>query len=138
MVTESPLVGLARRKDRDGKPFLSKEQVCVGERLRQDFELSQSGPKVVEDWRAALQHGTKDLPKATQEARARVVCALDELGSGLSDVVLNCCCFLKGLEVTEREMGWSSRSGKIVLRIALTRLIRHYAKTLGKYGPMIG
>jgi hypothetical protein len=35
-------------------------------------------------------------------------------------------------------MGWSARSGKIVLRIALDRLARHYAQNEGRYGPMIG
>ena len=91
-----------------------------------------------EDWKAALTEGSKDLPRGTREARERVVQALEELGPGLADVVLHCCCFLKGLEVTEKEMGWSSRSGKIVLRIALTRLIRHYQETFGKFGPLIG
>jgi len=138
MVTESPLIGLARRKDRSGAPFLTKEQVEVGERLRQDYELSQVGPNVAEDWRAALATDGVDLPKATLEARARVVGVMDDLGPGLADVVLHCCCFLEGLEKTEKKMGWSSRSGKIVLRIALTRIIRHYAETQGKYGPMIG
>ena len=138
MVTESPLIGLARRKDRDGKPFLSKEQVTVGERLRQDFELSQAGPGVTTDWRAALTENSDELPRATREARERLINALDDLGHGLADVALHCCCFLKGLEATEKEMGWSSRSGKIVLRIALTRLIRHYEVKFGKYGPLIG
>ena len=138
MVTESPLIGLARRKDRSGEPFLSKEQVSVGERLRQDYELSQAGPEVAEDWRIGLTPDASDLPKATLEARARVIGVLDDLGPGLADVVLNCCCFLEGLEKTEKKMGWSSRSGKIVLRIALTRMIRHYAEKHGKYGPLIG
>jgi DNA-binding MarR family transcriptional regulator len=138
MVTESPLIGLARRKDKDGQPFLNKDQVTAGERMRQDFELSQVGPKVTEDWRAALMQGLDSQPKATRQARLRLIAAMDDLGPGLSDVVLQCCCFLEGLEVTEKKMGWSSRSGKIVLRIALQRLMRHYEETQGKYAPMIG
>ena len=138
-VTESPLVGLARRKDRDGQPFLSKALVSVGERLREDFELAQAGPNVAEDWRDALSDNPPHmLAPATMAARARVVQALDELGGGLSDVALRCCCFLEGLEITEKKMGWSARSGKIVLRIALQRLQRHYDVTQGKFGPMIG
>ena len=44
----------------------------------------------------------------------------------ISDVALRCCCYLEGLELAEKRMGWSARSGKIVLRIALQRLKRHY------------
>ena len=35
-------------------------------------------------------------------------------------------CYLEGLETTEQKLGWAARSGKIVLRIALQRLRRHY------------
>lgn len=47
-VTESPLVGLARRRDRDGTLFLKRDLVAVAERLREDFELAQVGMNVVE------------------------------------------------------------------------------------------
>jgi len=138
-VTESPLVGLARRRDKGGNPFLNKSLVSVGERLREDFELSQPGADVAEDWRAALTDSPKHpLAPATMAARTRVVEALDDLGPGLADVALQCCCFLEGLEITEKRMGWSARSGKIVLRIALQRLALHYERTQGKFGPMIG
>jgi len=63
---------------------------------------------------------------------------LQDLGPGLSDVVLRCCCYLEGLETVEKKLAWSARSGKIVLRIALLRLRRHYEETTGPGGPMIG
>jgi len=66
-----------------------------------------------------------------------VIGALRDLGPGLGDVVLRCCCYLEGLEQAERRMGWSARSGKIVLRIALQRLRLHYER-LGDAGQMIG
>ena len=71
-------------------------------------------------------------------ARARVAAALEELGPGLSDIVLRCCCYLEGLETAEKRLGWSARSAKIVLRIALIRLRKHYDETLGPGGAMIG
>lgn len=40
-LAESPLTALARRRDRDGQPFLSDDLVTAGERLREDFELAQ-------------------------------------------------------------------------------------------------
>jgi hypothetical protein len=41
------------------------------------------------------------------------------------------------LERAEQKMGWSARSAKIVLHIALQRLKRHYEQ-LGDAGGMIG
>ena len=52
---------------------------------------------------------------------------------------MRCCCCLEGLEAAEKRLGWSARSGKIVLRIALMRLHQHYERTLGSAaGGMIG
>lgn len=139
---ESPLIGLARRKDRDGKPFLPRDLVAVGERLREDYELVEVGMGGIESWESFVKGETPadvaEGPKGAVAAHGRIKDALAELGPGLGDVVLRCCCFLEGLEQTEKKMGWSARSGKIVLRIALQRLKRHYEETQGRYGPMIG
>ena len=132
-LAESPLGSLARKKDRDGKPFLSMELVAAGERLREDFERAQMGPRVGQNWERFLTAGGRDAmapgnPCAgPQDARDRVSEALRALGPGLADVVLRICCFLEGLETAEKRMGWAARSGKIVLRIALQRLHAHYA-----------
>jgi hypothetical protein len=133
---------LARRKDRDGQPFLDAELVQAGERLREDFELSQMGPRVAQNWDNFLTSGTGGSfgsggPDGSSLARDRMVRALGDLGQGLGDVALRCCCYLEGLEVAEKRLGWSARSGKIVLRIALQRLRQHYE---GLSGPdrMIG
>lgn len=144
-LAESPLTILARRKDKNGEPFLTDDLVASGERLREDFELAQMGPRLTQNWEGFLTAGSKpsfnpdDLKgSGPTAARDRVHAALADLGPGLGDVVLRCCCFLEGMETTEKTMGWSARSGKIVLRIALQRLKRHYEETHGKYAPMIG
>ena len=144
-MAESPIGVLGRRRDKDGKPFLDSELVQAGERLREDFELAQMGPRVAQNWDRFLTGGDRGgfQPDNGQgegpgQARARVAAALRDLGPGLGDVALRCCCFLEGLEVAERRMGWAARSGKIVLRIALQRLRRHYDETYGRSGPMIG
>ncbi|MDF1728692.1 MAG: DUF6456 domain-containing protein [Sulfitobacter sp.] len=130
-VTESPLVALSRHRDSKGDPFLSDAMVRAGERLREDFELAQM------DEVAGIEVGPAGRAHAL-EARGRVAAAMTDLGPGLSDVVLRCCCYLEGLEMTEKRLGWSARSGKVVLRIALIRLQRHYEQTIGLAGPMIG
>jgi len=68
-------------------------------------------------------------------ARKRVADAMADLGPGLSDVLMRCCCYLEGLEAAEKRLGWSARLG----RITLTRLHQHYERTLGSAaGGMIG
>ena len=139
-VMESPLAALARRKDKSGQPFLSGELVGAGERLREDFELAQMGPRVAQNWDRFLTGGNRggfqggDEGRGPEAARDRVASALRDLGPGLGDVVLRCCCFLEGMEQAEKRMGWSARSGKIVLKIALQRLHRHYQEHGGRSG----
>lgn len=135
---ESPLVGLSRRREKDGQPFLSRALVATGERLREDFELAKMGrdiPRNLADFLATAP--LSDGPKGAAAGHLRVQAAMKDIGAGLADVAFHCCCLLEGLELTEKEMGWSARSGKIVLRIALQRLKRHYEE-LGKFAPMIG
>jgi hypothetical protein len=143
-LAESPLTLLARLRDRSGKAFLGDDLVAAGERLREDFELSQMGPRVAQNWDRFLTAGARsefgNAPMATGSgsARERVGAALQDLGPGLADVALRCCCFLEGIETTEREMGWSARSGKVVLRIALQRLALHYGRLQGGRAMLIG
>lgn len=137
-LAESPLAGLARRKGVDGKPFLSNGLVQVGEKLREDFERAQMGPRVGQNWDRFLTGADRGgflnqsgLAEGPRDARNRVSAALDELGPGLADVVLRVCCFLEGLESAEKRLGWSARSGKIVLKIGLQRLAKHYQDAYG-------
>ncbi len=141
-VLESPLAALARRRGKDNKPFLCDDLVAAGERLREDFELGQMGPRIAQNWDRFLTGGDRGgfRPGAgggPDGARDRVASALRDLGPGLGDVVLRCCCFLESMEQAEKRMGWSARSGKIVLKIALQRLKRHY-DGLGNNAGLIG
>ncbi|OJY27121.1 MAG: helix-turn-helix domain containing protein [Rhodobacterales bacterium 65-51] len=141
-LTESPVAVLARRRDKDGRAFLEPELVQAAERLREDFELAQIGGRIPQGWDGFLPAGEMVEPRpgsaAPLAARDRVALALRDLGPGLGDVALRVCCHLEGLEVAEKRMGWAARSGKIVLRIALQRLRRHYDETYGRAGPLIG
>jgi len=135
---ESPLTTLARKNGPDGKPFISRELLDAGERLREDFELSQLGPSVAQNWDRFINGGDRGVfgdnaGGGSSAAQKRLNEALAALGSGLGDIALRCCCFLEGLETAEKRMGWSARSGKVVLRIALQRL-RMYYDDVGKNG----
>lgn len=137
---EPPLLVLSRRRDQDGTPFLEAALVAAGERLREDYEIAQLGPHATQNWSACLTPDVDMTPRGNSgvdAARSRVQAALKDLGPGLGDVALQCCCYLEGLETIERHMGWSARSGKVVLRIALQRLRRHYDDT-GQSNALIG
>lgn len=142
---ESPVTVLARKRDRDGNPFLTIDHVQAAERLREDFELAQMGPRITQNWEKFLTgndrgsfKGGGGLAQGPGLARDRVAAALAELGPGLGDVALRVCCFLEGIEMTEKNMGWAARSGKIVLKIALERLVRHYAEVRNPRDNMVG
>jgi len=136
---ETPLTLLARRRDRSGRKFLSDDLVRAGERLREDYEMADIGSREDEGWDRFLTKAEAARSKhgGATAARARVLGALRDLGPGLGDVALRCCCHLEGLESAEKKMGWSARSGKVVLRIALQRLRRHYDR-LGDDGTLMG
>ena len=131
---ESPLTLLARKKDKSGAMYLSPELLEAGERLREDFEQAQLGPRVAQNWDRFLTNtgggwnGGTEFSGSTN-ARDRVSGALKALGPGLADVALRVCCFLEGMEKAEKRLGWSARSGKVVLKIALQRLADHYGIT---------
>ncbi len=140
---ETPVLCLARRRDAKGQPFLTQPLIRAAERIQVDFELAQMEPRVTTNWDDFLTGGVRGGPagdtplRGAAAARARVTAALRDLGPGLGDVVLECCCRLQGLETAEKKLGWSARSGKIVLRIALQRLRQHY-DSLGDKGGLIG
>lgn len=130
---ESPLTALARRKSRSGVPFLTGQEVRAGERLRADYTRGQLMPRLGANWQAAVSSGRRDgergiaeLTDAALGARMRVEKALQAVGPELSGVLVDICCFLKGLETVEAERGWPVRSGKVVLKAALGALGRHY------------
>lgn len=130
---ESPLIWLAQRKDRVGKPFLESEQVEAGERLRRDFVRAGMTPRMTPGYDGApvndrggrafigLNHTEAQL-----SARRRFLNATNSVGPELSGVLLRVCCFLEGIAEAERQLDWPVRSGKVVLRIALDHLVRHY------------
>jgi Domain of unknown function (DUF6456) len=129
---ESPLARLARRKARDGAPLLEPVQFQAGERLRGDFTRANLMPRVTSSWDASLAQGRRGQGGAGTftdmmvAARAQVTRALDAVGPEFSGVLLDVCCFLKGLEDVERERRWPPRSAKVVLQLGLDRLARHY------------
>lgn len=131
---ESPVASLARRSGKNGEPWLTADLVAAAERLRRDFEVAQLQPRITANWSATVNDGRRtgdggglrDLTDMAIAARVRVDRAMRAVGPELSGVLVDICCFLKGLETVERERQWPARSAKLVLRMALASLARHY------------
>ncbi|KFB10671.1 DUF6456 domain-containing protein [Nitratireductor basaltis] len=131
---ESPLASLARIRGRDGRTWLNEAEFRAGERLRLDFERGSLQPRMGVDL-SRIRDGTSrrsgdsalgELTDAALGARRRVEAALAAVGPELSGVLVDVCCFLKGLEEVERERRWPARSAKLILKTALQALLRHY------------
>ncbi|WP_420844710.1 DUF6456 domain-containing protein [Jiella avicenniae] len=127
---ETPLTRLATRRGRGGEPFLSAAEAMAGERIRADFTRGQMTPSLTQRWdampRAPRRAGGGDLGDTAIDARQRVSAACEAVGPELSGLVLDVCCFLKGLETVERERQWPARSAKLLLKTGLAMLARHY------------
>ena len=140
---ESPLMAIARRKGRDGKPFLVADELQAGERLRSDYTRGQLMPGLGANWRAPIassrksgeRGGNAELTDAALAARQRVENAVRSVGPELAGVLVDICCYLKGLDQVERERGWPARSAKVVLKSALGALARHYYPEREKQRP---
>ncbi|MEM7068244.1 MAG: DUF6456 domain-containing protein [Pseudomonadota bacterium] len=131
---ESPLLRLYSRKTHKGSSYISENQLKAGEQLRRDFERGQLQPKISANLDRSLGTAGKtgassaanEISDFAIDARARVNRAIDVLGPDLSGATIDICCFLKGLELVERERQWPPRSAKLMLRTALSMLAKHY------------
>ncbi len=127
---ESPLGWLARRKGRDGLPMVNEVQLAAGERLRAEFTRAGLTPQITSRWLPLPHGGGAGGPEAFTDmvlaAKQRLNAALTVVGPELSGVLLDVCCFLKGLEQVEGERLWPARTAKVVLCLALDRLASHY------------
>lgn len=124
-VAESPLSWLHTRG------HLSDRQFDAGERLRWDYERAQLAPRVTMRWdpvRVDGGGGGDDLTPGERQiaAKARFDGAMAAAGAGLSDVLWRTVCGGEALATAEKALGWPSRSGKLVLALALDRVAAFY------------
>lgn len=141
---ESPLAWLRSRRAPDGVSLIADHEFLAGERLRSDYTLAGLMGRTTMNWqalggrvehRAAGPGGGAGLTDAAIDARRRVNAAIEAVGPELADLLIDVCCLLRGLADVEKHNSWPQRSGKVVLRLALAALARHYGLSPLARGP---
>lgn len=141
---DSPLTWLHKRCDKAGKPWLDRNQYEAGQRLAMDFQAAQLNPSVTMNWNAlaarldndrANYPGRLEPGERAAAAAGRFPSAIDAVGPELAGILIDVCCFEKGLEGLEKQAGWPTRSAKVILQLALDRLAAHYGLVSSTTGP---
>lgn len=132
-LAESPLAWLKSRRGRDGADLIGDAEYLAGERLRADYTLAGLTKRTTMNWDALggpVERGRggrdPDISDAAMAARSRVEAAFSAVGPDLAGVLVDVCCLLRTLGDVERARHYPARSGKVVLRLALSALARHY------------
>jgi len=134
--TDAPLHVLARRRRADGSFFLPPELVAAAIRFRESYEIASMNGGVTRDWgqlvagritSGRVANGNASTRRL--EAEQSLSAAIRALGPDLAESVILAVCHEEGMEEIEDRLDFPARSGKIVLRIALRSLHRHYAST---------
>ena len=122
---ESPLAWLHARG------MIDDRQLLAGERLRGDYERGGLSAAVTMRWDAApasRRHADRsaNLSDRAFDARRRFHAALEATGPGLADICWRVICAGEAMGTAEKGLGWPARSGRLVLTLALDRLVRFY------------
>lgn len=114
----SNLASLRNRKDASGHPLISDEAFKAGEGLRSDYTIGNLMPSIGANWdvtgSGSRANGVLEITDAALVARQRVERALEAVAPELSGVLIDVCCFLKGLEAVERERHWRRSTATII------------------------
>jgi hypothetical protein len=137
------LAWLHSRRDKDGQPMISAEELAAGERLAGDLWRARMTPRVTAVWTGVPGSGSGrrsapgagvDIADAVVAAKVRVERALKAAGPEFAGALIDVCGHALGLDDIERSNGLPMRSGKLLLRTALTRLARHYGYLPPEHG----
>lgn len=127
---ESPIAWLARRRDSQGRPWLSIVEVAAAERLREEYESLGTLGRMTMRWDATprVDGGLPGLSPAERDhaTRQRIAGALAAVGPGLREILERVCLMGSALEAAETALKLPRRAGKTVLKLALQALARHY------------
>lgn len=124
---ESPLRWLhARHK-------ICDRQFAAGELLRRDYEYAGLPQRTTMSWdglpperlRGRL-NSTDGVAIGRLDAKARFLAAIERAGRGLGDILWRTVCAGERIPAVERDFGWPSHSGHLILRLALDQVADYY------------
>jgi hypothetical protein len=120
---ESPIAWLARRRDGEGRSWLTSVEAAAAERLREEFESLGVQGCMTMRWEATprVSGGRPGLAPAERDhaTRERIAKALAAVGPGLREILERVCLMGSALEAAERSLKLPRRAGKTVLKLAL-------------------
>jgi len=123
-LAESPLARLHARG------HLPERLLDAGEKLRADYERSALSASITMRWDPVRVKSTGERGLSPSErqiaARQRFNGAITAAGKGLEDILWRVVCAGEALPDAEKSLGWPTRSGKLVLKIALERVADFY------------
>ena len=123
-LAESPLAWLHARGHLPTRLF------DAGERLRGDYERAGLPPSITMRWDTVRIRGGADTGLSPTErqlaAKARFDGAMTAAGKGLADVLWRVACACESVPHAEKALAWPTRSGKLVLKLALERVADFY------------
>ncbi|NBC38055.1 hypothetical protein GTZ99_15995 [Novosphingobium sp. FSY-8] len=122
---ESPITWLHARG------HISDRENDAGERLRADWEMAGLSPGMTMRWepvvgRGGARHDGLNATERQIAAKSRFDGAIAHAGKGLSDILWRVVCAGEALQDAEKALAWPSRSGKLVLKLALDRVADFY------------
>jgi len=135
---------LAKERDPKGRTFFSSDELEAGAHFQRDYNRAYGIGRETQDFTSVH----VDYTRQNQEELA-AVSRLDAgqsykqakaaLGSGLDQAVDVICGAGKSFERLEREQYWARGSGRIILKLALQRLVEYYGTRPGfpRHKPVV-
>ena len=129
---------LSRRKDRNGTALLTAAQQEAGRRLMRDYAAAGHGHIATQNYMSAGEDRQINKGKAEDahirrlDASQSFDTAKSAMGEGLDKAVLAVCCHDQRLEHIERAEHWASGTGLTLVKMGLTRLVKHYGTQAGR------
>lgn len=112
--------------------YLTQRQYEAAEALRRDYEFAQMNGMRTMSWSpvrvdtSASADPAMSLSESRLVAKERFQVAMDRAGRDLQDICWRVICAGDTVPQAEKDMGWPTRSGKLVLRMALDRIADFY------------